>query len=119
MSSGYGWTVVRHDLKDQLDEMGGIVRQLLLEPEQADDSSYAHLLAQNIGELLAGIEHLFAAIIGDGADEGGGLANFAGCKRFAVVAGNFGHLGLLELHNHAFGQQHLVYTAHRLAIIIE
>ena len=97
MGPGYGRAVVGHDLQDQLNEPGCIVGQLLLEPEQADDSTDAHLLVQDIGELLAGIEHLFAAVIGDGADECGRLSDIAGCKRFAVVRRNLGRLGLLEL----------------------
>jgi len=75
MGSGDGRAVVGHNLQHQFDELGGVIWKLPLEPEQSDDTAYAHPVLQDGRKPLSGIKHLVPAVVGDGADEGSGLSD--------------------------------------------
>jgi len=119
MGSGDGRAVISHYLQDQLDEFGGIVRQLPLEPEQADDTAYAHPILQDGRKPLSGIEHLVPAVVRYGADEGSGLPDVSCRQGLAVVCWYPGHLRLLELSHCPAGEQHLVDLSDLIPISIK
>mmetsp|Transcript_13165 Transcript_13165/g.52746 ORF Transcript_13165/g.52746 Transcript_13165/m.52746 type:complete len:1108 (+) Transcript_13165:373-3696(+) len=86
--------VVGRDHEDHLDELGRVRRELLAEPQERQDAADAEVLREDVRDEHARVLELLAAVVGDGRDEVGGLADHAEPLGPRVVHRDLGHLGL-------------------------
>ena len=79
--------MVSGEHEDHLDKLGRPWRQAALEPEQADNTTHADVLLEDVRDAHAGVQQLLATLVGDGGDERRGLADETELLRPLVVHG--------------------------------
>ncbi len=87
----HGRAVVGREHEHHLEELGGVVGQAAAEPQQRHDAADADVLAEHVRDGHAGVQELLAAVVRDGGDEGGRLADEAELLGPRVVDGDLGH----------------------------
>ena len=74
-----------------LEEAGCVVWQTAAEPEERHDTADANVVLEDVGDGHAGVEEFLATVVGDGGDEGCGLADETELLRPGVVERDLGH----------------------------
>mmetsp|Transcript_2972 Transcript_2972/g.7254 ORF Transcript_2972/g.7254 Transcript_2972/m.7254 type:complete len:226 (+) Transcript_2972:759-1436(+) len=100
--------MVRAQNDDHLDELGCVLGQAPLEPQQADDVTDAHVAGHHVADLAPVVCGLLTAIVADGAGDARGAAHAALSKGGCKVDGHDGGGHLRGGHNDALGNELLV-----------
>mmetsp|Transcript_117758 Transcript_117758/g.377784 ORF Transcript_117758/g.377784 Transcript_117758/m.377784 type:complete len:469 (-) Transcript_117758:1060-2466(-) len=112
-------SVVGSDHEDHLDELRAGRGQLAAEPQQGQHASDAHLLREDVGDGDAAVGELLAAVVRDGRDEVGGLADHAQLLGPRVVHRHLGRLTLMLLDDDALLDELNVDLADHLGQLVE
>ena len=77
-----------------LQKLASVVGESATEPEQRHDAADSDLLFEDVGDGQTGVEEFLATVVGDGGDEGGGLADETQFLRPGVIDWDLGDLWL-------------------------
>lgn len=90
----HGGAVVSGKHEDHLQELGGVWWEAAAEPQQRHDTTDTDIFPEHVRDGHTSVEEFLATVIGNGGNEGSGLADETKLLGPRVIDGDLGHNGL-------------------------